>query len=229
MKSISSSLRAFLSYAASRNWCSKGIASLTRGPAVGRSSIKPQGRQWKEVRQLLQSAKGSSRSDLRAKAAIPLLSVYALRSGEMAALLPEDIDWVKKTLTVRRSKRGKVQIYPLLPKIEHALRNYITKARPQCSCPQLFVTIRPPYRKLTRHAVYHITYSRLERLGYRSGPRGPHSLRHASATRLLEKGASLKQIGDFLGHRDHRSVLSYAKFDPRTLRKVAEFRLDGFL
>lgn len=227
VKSISSSLRAFLSYAESRKWCAKGIASLTRGPAVGRFSIRRQGRQWKEVRQLLQSTKGNSRSDLRAKAAIPLLSVYALRGGEMGALLLEDVDWVKKTLTVRRFKRGKVQIYPLLPEIERALRKYITKARPHCSCPQLFVTIRPPYRKLTRHAVYHITHSRLERLGYRSGPRGPHSLRHASATRLLEKGASLKQIGDFLGHRDHRSVLTYAKFDPTTLRKVAELRLDG--
>jgi integrase/recombinase XerD len=229
VKSISSSLRAFLSYAESRKWCAKGIASLTRGPAVGRFSIRRQGRKWKEVRQLLQSTKGNSQSDLRAKAAIPLLSVYALRGGEMGALLLEDLDWVKKTLTVRRFKRGKVQIYPLLPEIERALRKYITKARPHCSCPQLFVTIRPPYRKLTRHAVYHITHSRLERLGYRSGPRGPHSLRHASATRLLEKGASLKQIGDFLGHRDHRSVLSYAKFDPKTLRKVAELRLDGLL
>jgi integrase/recombinase XerD len=229
LKSISSSLRSFLSFAESHKWCAKGIASLTRGPAVGRYGIRRQGRKWKEVRQLIQSIKGNSRSDLRAKAAIPLLSVYALRGGEMGALLLEDVDWVKKTLTVRRFKRGKVQIYPLLPEVEHALRKYIGRARPHCDCPQLFVTIRPPYRKLTRHAVYHITHSRLERLGYRSGPRGPHSLRHASATFLLENGASLKQIGDFLGHRDHRSVLTYAKFDPPTLRKVADFSLGGLM
>jgi integrase/recombinase XerD len=229
LKSISFSLRAFLSYAETRKWCAKGIASLARGPAVGRFSIRRQGRKWKEVRQLLQSIKGNGRSDLRAKAAIPLLSVYALRGGELAALLLEDVDWVKKTLTVRRFKRGKVQIYPLLPEIERALHKYITKARPHCSSPQLFVTIRPPYRKLNRHSVYHITHSRLERIGYRSGPRGPHSLRHASATRLLELGASLKQIGDFLGHRDHRSVLTYAKFDLKTLRKIAEIRLEGLL
>jgi integrase/recombinase XerD len=229
LKSISSSLRLFFSFAESRKWCAKGIASLTSGPAVGRCGIRRQGRKWKEVRQLIQSIKGNSRSDLRAKAAMPLLSVYALRGGEMGALLLEDIDWVKKTLTVRRFKRGKVQIYPLLPEVEHALRKYIGRARPHCDCPQLFVTIRPPYRKLTRHAVYHITHSRLERLGYRSGPRGPHSLRHAFATFLLENGASLKQIGDFLGHRDHRSVLTYAKFDPPTLRKVADFSLGGLM
>src|SRR6202008_939180 len=36
LKSISGSLRTFLYYAESRKWCPKGIASLTRGPAVGR-------------------------------------------------------------------------------------------------------------------------------------------------------------------------------------------------
>jgi integrase/recombinase XerD len=229
LRSISYSLRAFFSYAESRRWCAKGIAAQTRGPALGRFSTRRQGRKWQEVRQLVQSIKGKGRSDVRAKAAIPLLSVYALRGGELAALLLEDIDWVKKTLTVRRFKRGKVQIYPLLPEIERALHKYITKSRPHCSCPQLFVTLRPPYRKLNTHSVYHITHSRLARIGYRSGPRGPHSLRHASATRLLEKGASLRQIADFLGHRDHRSALNYAKFDPKTLRKVAEIRLDGLL
>jgi integrase/recombinase XerD len=141
----------------------KGDSFANEGPRVGRFGTRRQGRKWNEVRQLLQSTKGNSRSDLRAKAAIPLLSVYALRGGEMGALLLEDIDCIKKTLTVRRFKRGKVQIYPLLPEIDHALRKYITKARPHCSGPQLFVTIRPPCRKLTRHAVYHITHSRLAR------------------------------------------------------------------
>jgi integrase/recombinase XerD len=108
-----------------------------------------------------------------------------LCGGELAALLLEDIDWVKSTLTVRRFKRGKVQVYPLLPEIGRALCIYVTKARPHCSCPQLFVTLRPPYRKLTRHGVYNITYSRLERLGYRSGPRGPHSLRHAGCLAIV--------------------------------------------
>jgi hypothetical protein len=44
LKSISFSLRAFLSYAESRKWCTKGIASLSRGPAIGRFSIRRQGR-----------------------------------------------------------------------------------------------------------------------------------------------------------------------------------------
>ena len=56
---------------------------------------------------------------------------------------------------------------------------------------------------------------------------GPHSLRHACATRLLKKGASLKEIADFLGHRNIQSVGIYARYDTRSLRKVAAFSLAG--
>jgi site-specific recombinase XerD len=40
---------------------------------------------------------------------------------------------------------------------------------------------------------------------------------------LLQKGASLKQIADFLGHRSVRSVDVYARLDIRSLRKVAAY------
>ena len=59
--------------------------------------------------------------------------------------------------------------------------------------------------------------------------RGPHSLRHACATRLLKKGTSLREIADFLGHRNLRTVSIYAKLDTRSLRKVASFSMAGVL
>ena len=54
---------------------------------------------------------------------------------------------------------------------------------------------------------------------------GPHKLRHACATQLLRTGSSLKEIADFLGHRDLKSVSNYAKFDPQLLVDVARFSL----
>ena len=69
----------------------------------------------------------------------------------------------------------------------------------------------------------------MKRLGIKSQSLGPHSLRHACATELLRRGTSLKDIADFLGHRDIASVSIYAKFDARMLRKVAAFSLAGVL
>ena len=64
-------------------------------------------------------------------------------------------------------------------------------------------------------------------LGITAHSLGPHSLRHACATELLRKGTSLRDIADFLGHRGMESVSIYAKYDSRSLREVAAFRLGG--
>jgi integrase/recombinase XerD len=75
--------------------------------------------------------------------------------------------------------------------------------------------------------MWQIASRRMRRLGIDSAHHGPHALRHACATHLLKKGSSLREIADFLGHRDCRSVGIYAKFDTRSLRKVAAFSLAG--
>jgi integrase/recombinase XerD len=59
--------------------------------------------------------------------------------------------------------------------------------------------------------------------------RGPHALRHASATHLLAEGFSLKQIGDHLGHRLSKTTAVYAKVNLTELREVANFSLEGLL
>jgi integrase/recombinase XerD len=56
---------------------------------------------------------------------------------------------------------------------------------------------------------------------------GPHSLRHACATRLINQGLSLKEVGDHLGQRDLEASRIYAKVDVVRLREVASF--DGIV
>lgn len=41
------------------------------------------------------------------------------------------------------------------------------------------------------------------------------------------RSSEVKDIADFLGHRDTSLVGLYAKFDTRSLRKVAAFNLKG--
>ncbi len=58
---------------------------------------------------------------------------------------------------------------------------------------------------------------------------GPHSLRHACATRLINQGLSLKEIADHLGQRDLEATRIYAKVDLVRLREVANFDLGELL
>ena len=69
----------------------------------------------------------------------------------------------------------------------------------------------------------------MDRLGIASIKRGPHALRHACATYLLNEGFSLKRVGDHLGHRSLSATQIYAKVDFEGLRAVAEFDLGGLL
>ena len=130
---------------------------------------------------------------------------------------------------MNHSKRGGAQKYPLQREVGNAILNYIRKARPRTSCSNLFLTLNPPYRAIGGSALWKITSRRMQVAGIRCRRRGPHCLRHACATHLLEQGASLKEIGDLLGHRDFRSTSIYAKVHLQQLRRVADFDLGGLL
>ena len=68
---------------------------------------------------------------------------------------------------------------------------------------------------------------RLKAAGIRCRSRGPHALRHALRHAPVTQGASLKEIGDLLGHRGLESVGIYAKVDVPALRAVAAVDLGG--
>jgi len=158
-----------------------------------------------------------------------LFSIYGLRSAEVRGLMLEDIDWRKGSMIVRRAKRGKTQQFPLQNEVGEAIALYLERARPRCGCRALFVTLHPPYRPVSGQSMSPIINPRMKRVDITLQRYGPHMLRRACATHLLRTGLSLKDIADFLGHSDLRSVGSYAKFDPESLKSVAKFSLRGVL
>jgi len=220
-------LRAFFGHAATRGWCAPGIGRGIRSPAIPKYDGLLKGPTWKEVRRLLHCTSGTKPATLRARAVLSLCSIYALRSSEVVRLRLSDFDWRDERFAVQRAKRGGAQHYPIQYEVGEAILRYLTKGRPRCACRHVFVTLHPPYRPLKASSMWQITSRRLRQLRIVSAHHGPHALRHACATHLLRKGTSLKEIADFLGHRDSRSVGIYAKYDTRSLRKVAAFPLSG--
>jgi len=218
-------LRTFFTYAESRGWCRPGLAQGIQSPVVRSRDTSVAGPSWKDVRRLIKDCDGSSWSDCRAKAILLLCSVYALRNSEVVRLFLDDFDWRNETFTVKRAKGGGTQQFPLQYEVGEAIIRYLQNARPQCHCRALFISQHPLYRPLK--SVGPAVERRMKRLGIKADNLGPHSLRHACATELLRKGTPLRDIANFLGHRDIDSVNFYAKHDFRALRAVAAFSLVG--
>ena len=220
-------LRSFFQYSERRGWSQNGLSRSIKAPRLQSGLVSLQCPSWKQLRRLIASLDDSNLSQCRAKAILLLASVYGFRQSEIVRLTLEDLDWYNEIITVRRSKRGRLQQFPLQFEVGEAIIHYLRNARPACRSRNVFVTMHRPYRPATNigPAIRKI----INVQGILDRPCGLHALRHACATELLRKGTSLRGIADFLGHRSIRSVSVYAHCDLRALREVADFSLSGVL
>jgi site-specific recombinase XerD len=224
-----SDLRTFVRYAESKGWCSPGSAAGVVAPRVYRGERLPRGPFWNDVQRLIATTEGDQPQDLRGRAVTLLLSVYALRSGEVRALRLDDVDWERNLLFIPRTKGRRTEAYPLSPTVGEAIVRYLQEARPRSSYREIFLTVEAPIRPLSGAAIWRIVAKRARALDPPVVPHGAHALRHACATHLLEQGLSLKEIGDHLGHRALSSTARYASVNLTGLREVANLSLGGLL
>ena len=220
-----SALRAFLRYAGTRGMCTDSLAGSICRPRLYRQESLPYAPDWSDVRRMLADAETDKPRDIRDRAILLLLAVYGMRSGEVAALRRDQIDWAGGTLRLFRLKRRQPQIYPLVPSVAEALAHYINTVRPSSSCPEVFLCMQAPRRPLKAGSIYDVANRRFVALGIQAAHRGGHALRHACASRLLAEGLSMKEIGDHLGHRSAATTSIYAKVNMQALREVGAFDL----
>ena len=220
-----SALRGFLHYAAQQGMCADRLAGSICRPRIYQQEALPYAPDWSDVQRMLADVDTDKPRDIRDRAILTLLSVYGMRSGEVAALRLDQIDWAGRTLRLFRLKRRQPQVYPLLASVAEVLARYIDTVRPPSSCPEVFLCMQAPRRPLKAGSIYGVANRRFVALGIEAAHRGGHALRHACAARLLADGLTLKEIGDHLGHRSTSATSIYAKVDMVSLRQVGAFDL----
>jgi integrase/recombinase XerD len=222
-------LRAFFRHAKMRGWCNSLIPDSIQGPRLFCQETLPSGPSWEDIRRLLDSMETSRPCDIRDRAIIMLFAIYGLRVSEVATLSLDDIKWEHNQITIKRRKQRRSETYPLIPIVGNAIIKYLQVVRPQSSHREVFLTLKAPIKPLSGGGLYNVTSTHIAKLGIRTLHRGPHSLRHACAARLVSEGLSLKEIGDHLGHRSNSATRIYAKVDLPKLREVAKFNFGGAL
>ena len=230
VQAYASVIRPFMRYSENKKWCKQNLADSIKAPRVYRDATLPYSPDWDDVKKLLRNCKTNKPTDIRDRAILMLLSIYGIRSSEVTNLRLDDIDWKNERLYLKRAKKSKPQIFPLLKNVGDAILRYIKEVRPNnCSLREIFICRQSPYRILKAAAIYRIVSTRLKPLSSNIKHFGPHALRHACATHLINTGVSLKEISDHLGHQRLETTRIYAKVDLLSLRKVAEFKLGDVL
>ena len=229
IRDYASSLRSFFRYAEMRGWCPVGIAASIMAPRVFKHETLPAGPTWDVVQEIVDATAGDRPIAIRDHAILMLLAVYGVRSGEVGRLQLTDIDWQRETITFTRSKMAGTHSFPLSPSVGAAIIRYMKEVRPKSLHRQVFLTRRAPVGPISNGAMWAVVSRQLRKRAPSLKHHGPHSLRHACATRLINQGLSLKEIGDHLGHRDVEATRIYAKVDLARLRDVADFDLGELL
>jgi integrase/recombinase XerD len=213
-------LRSLIRFWEFKGYCRQGLSrawpkmpNWKRSPALDVLT----GQECRDLLRVVDRNEPAGRRDL---AILRLIVDLGLRCTEVAELHLEDIDWHSGTLAIRKSKHRRERLLPLPPLVGKAISNYLRDGRPRSSSRRLFLCHRLPVgQPITPERVRGAVRRAMQRSGINRG--GTHRLRHAFATRLHARGASLKEVADVLGHQHFDTTAIYARVNLSHLAKVA--------
>jgi site-specific recombinase XerD len=175
-----------------------------------------------EIQRLLEAADLQTPLGRRDYAITVCLCELGLRGSDVANLEIDGIDFATGVLRLRQRKEREMAVFPMTQRIHSALKVYLQNGRPSCSSTSAFVRHHAPLGKpITPVGICHVVLRLAWRAGLRHRVGGAHIFRRSLASRMLNAGATLKQIADFLGHTSIDTASLYAKVDLATLSGVA--------
>ena len=223
-KTAATHLRTFFQYLFGRGSTGTNLALSIPKAAKRWDARLPRHLSPDGVEAVLASVRGNPRHSARDYAMLLLMARLGLRASEVIAIQLDDIDWRAGELLVR----GKGKLHDRLPitaEVGEALSRYLCEKRGETSCRTVFVTHRAPHRAFKDGQIVNaILKDALAATGQKPVTPyvGSHLLRHSLATRLVNAGASLDEVGDVLRHRSRSSTMIYARLDIDGLRSIAQ-------
>jgi integrase/recombinase XerD len=219
-KRLTTSLRSFFRFARYREAITADLAAAVPKVAGWTMSGIPRAIAADQTRKLLSSVDRRQSKGRRDYAILLLLARLGLRSGEIARLELDDIDWNSGSLKV--CGKGREARLPLPQEVGAAIVDYLQHGRPKATSRRVFLRYKAPFRGFRDStAIAGIVRYAIERAGVKAPTHGAHQFRHALATQMLHHGGSLKEIGELLGHRSIQATTIYAKVDVDALRTLA--------
>lgn len=218
---ISRTLKSFLRYLFKSGVLTHDFSVFV--PSVRKRKPIPSVYTKEETEKLLSSIDIKGRAGKRDYAIILLVLRLGIRSGDITNLQLSDIDFQSNTIEFIQGKTGVHQRLEFLSEVKESIRQYLFESRPETSCTNLFISIRPPFRPLTVMAVTSLITRCMKRSRISAGSRkrGGHALRMTLASELVSEKVPYEVVRKVLGHEDTKSMKHYVKFDIEMLRYCA--------
>jgi len=152
----------------------------------------------------------------RERALVEVFLASGMRLSELGALNREDINFDTKRVVVFGKGRKERTTF-LTEKAIYHLRKYLAERKDDHEA--LFVTVNGPARRMLLRSIQQV----VKQLDSRAGTKRhlhPHVFRHTFATNQLNKGTSLVNIKDMLGHSDINTTAIYAAVTVNDLQHI---------
>lgn len=168
-----------------------------------------------EVERLLNSPNSNRIIERRDKAMIEILYATGMRISELVNLKLTDVDFNRSVLKVF-GKGSKERLVPYGEKAAEALDIYL-RDRKRSDSKNVFLSNRGS--QITRGAFWQRIKIYIKRENLKSSI-SPHTLRHAFATHLLNRGADLRSVQILLGHSDLSTTQIYTHIAKQRLGEI---------
>jgi integrase/recombinase XerD len=176
-------------------------------PRIGRSLPKTLSED--EVDSLLNAPNTDEPLGHRDRAMLELLYATGLRVSELINIKQSQVNFNQGVLRIV-GKGDRERMIPLGEESQHWLKEFINGPRMEILLERQTDYLFPTRRgdRMTRQAFWHIIKRYAEKADIRQ-KMSPHSLRHAFATHLLNRGADLRVVQMLLGHSDLSTTQIY--------------------
>ena len=142
---------------------------------------------------------------------------HGLRASEIGLLRRADVDTKQGRVSIHRLKGSISGVYPMQPDVLKAIRSYLRTRADES--PYLFLSNRQV--PMSRYMLHHLMQTYGEVAGLPLEKRKFHCLKHSIATHLLDAGADLAFVKDWLGHANIQNTTIYARLTTATLDSTA--------
>ena len=208
-----SSLKSLYLYLIKKNILKKSPISEVITPK--KEKYLPSSMSEEEVDRLLKSPNPSNKTEKRDKAMIEMLYATGMRISELVNLKLTDVD-LQRCVAKVFGKGKKERLIPFGEAALEALSDYISD-RDKSVSKEIFLSNRG--KKLSRVAFWQRIKIYLIRENLKNSI-SPHTLRHAFATHLLNRGADLRSVQLLLGHSDLSTTQIYTHIAKQRLSEV---------